>query len=87
MRRRPQFGDRTVLRKSDIAAYDGEIGASLFQGFGALCQIIDRKNNKSKVALTFLVLSTTYPSCSGTAKSYNKDKQETWSHPRHKAPG
>jgi hypothetical protein len=38
---------RAVLRNSDIAANDGEIGASLFQGFGALFQIIDGNNNKS----------------------------------------
>ena len=38
------------LRNSDIAANDGEISASLFKGFGALCQIIDRKNYKSNAA-------------------------------------
>jgi hypothetical protein len=41
---------RAVLRNSDIAANDGEISASLFKGFGALCQIIDRKNYKSNAA-------------------------------------
>ena len=41
---------RTVLRNSDITANDGEIGASLFKSFGALCQIINRKNNKSNAA-------------------------------------
>ena len=36
-----------VQRNSDITANDSEIGASLFKSFGALCQIIDRNNNKS----------------------------------------
>jgi hypothetical protein len=41
---------RAVLWNSDIGANDSEIGASLFQGFGALCQIIDSINNKPNAA-------------------------------------
>jgi hypothetical protein len=52
---------RAVLRNTDIAANDGEIGASLFKGFGALCQIIDSKNNKSNAAAIALKMPRTRP--------------------------
>jgi len=52
---------RAVLRNSDIAANDGEIGASLFKGFGALLQIINRKNTKSNATAIALQLTRNRP--------------------------
>ena len=52
---------RAVLRNSDIAANDSEIGASLFKGFGALLQIIDGKNNKSNGAASTLQMMRNRP--------------------------
>lgn len=47
-----QNDDRcTVQRNSDIAANDGEIHASLFKGFCALGQIIDRKIKSNAITI------------------------------------